>query len=168
MSTFQQVDYHPVPGTQEAAIAKGGGTVHAASIALSQEDGARALSDSQQHRSGASKTAGFLARLEDWWVLELLGVIVSAGALAAIVGILYHYDGKPQPTWRNVSLNTMISWLSTLAKVMVLIPVTSGLSQLKWVWFAEKRRTMSDLRYFDSASRGIIGSLALIFEQQGR
>ncbi|CAK1364215.1 unnamed protein product [Cercospora beticola] len=51
---------------------------------------------------------------------------------------------------------------------MVLIPVTSGLSQLKWVWFAQKRRTMSDLRYFDSASRGIIGSLALIFEQQGR
>ncbi|PPJ54655.1 hypothetical protein CBER1_07664 [Cercospora berteroae] len=168
MSAFQQVGYHAVPSVQEAAAGKGGATAHAARIALSQEDVTRAPSKSQQHRSGASNTAGFLARLEDWWVLELLGVIISAGALAAIVGILYHYHGTPQPTWRNVSLNTMISWLSTLANVMVLIPVTSGLSQLKWVWFAGKRRTMSDRGYFDSASRGVIGSLALIFEQQGR
>ncbi|KAL3480649.1 hypothetical protein BJX99DRAFT_254322 [Aspergillus californicus] len=38
----------------------------------------------------------------------------------------------------------------------------AGLSQLKWVWFAQQKRPLSDLRAFDNASRGIYGSAELL------
>lgn len=119
----------------------------------------------------SSKVATFtsgLATLEDWWFLEVLGILLSAGALIAIAIILSHFDNAPQPQWATVSLNTLVSWLSTLAKAMVLIPVSRGLAQLKWTWMAEKERALTDLQTFDNASRGLIGSLVLLFEQPGR
>ncbi|KAF7190708.1 hypothetical protein HII31_07867 [Pseudocercospora fuligena] len=119
----------------------------------------------------SSKVTAFtsgLATLEDWWFLEVLGISLSAGALIAIAIILSHFDNAPQPRWATVSLNTLVSWLSTLAKAMVLIPVSRGLAQLKWTWMAEKERALSDLQTFDNASRGLMGSLVLLFEQPGR
>ncbi|PYH94643.1 hypothetical protein BO71DRAFT_398793 [Aspergillus ellipticus CBS 707.79] len=75
--------------------------------------------------------------------------------------ILGVYDQQPQPTWQKVSLNSVISWLSTLSKASLLFAVGEMLGQLKWVWFAQKERPMLDLRAFDSASRGAWGSLGL-------
>ena len=106
--------------------------------------------------------------LEDWWFWELLGLLLSAGALAAIVGLLAHYDNRPQPLWRHVSLNTVVSWLATVAKFMAMIPLTRGLGQLKWDWFASGERRLVDMRTFDSASRGPTGSVRLLLSHGGR
>ncbi|KAJ9629513.1 hypothetical protein H2203_001887 [Taxawa tesnikishii (nom. ined.)] len=126
-------------------------------------------------------------RAEEWWKWEILGVLGSAAALIGIVIFLHKLNGHPQPQWSfkkcvdvpktnyhfctkkvGVSVNSVISWLSTVAKICVLIPITKGLGQLKWVWFTEKERMLSDLETFDSATRGLTGSAMLVWRLRGR
>ncbi|KAM0263726.1 hypothetical protein ACHAQJ_001040 [Trichoderma viride] len=104
---------------------------------------------------------------KDYWGWELFGVLGSAAILISIAVILDSLNGKRQPSWEHVSLNSLISWLSTAAKFCVLVPLTRGLGQLKWVWFSEKERPLSDLEEFDSASRGIFGSAKLLWRLRG-
>ncbi|KAE8420070.1 hypothetical protein BDV36DRAFT_293719 [Aspergillus pseudocaelatus] len=98
-----------------------------------------------------------------WYVWEVLAVILSAATLIAIIVILTKFDQQPQPTWGHVSLNSVISWLSTISKGCVLYAISEALGQLKWVWFAQGTRPMTNLRAFDSASRGFYGSGELIW-----
>jgi hypothetical protein len=104
---------------------------------------------------------------KDYWVWELFGAFGSAIALTGIAIILHVIDGKRQPSWEHVSLNSLISWISTIAKGFILMPITSGLGQLKWAWFARRKQPLSDLQVFDSATRGISGSAKLLWRLKG-
>lgn len=104
---------------------------------------------------------------KDYWTWELFGVLGSAALIIGIAIILNRFDGKRQPSWKHVSLNSLISWLSTAARFFLLMPITRGLGQLKWVWFAEKERPLSDLEDFDFASRGVPGSAKLLWKLKG-
>ncbi|OJZ83718.1 hypothetical protein ASPFODRAFT_35189 [Aspergillus luchuensis CBS 106.47] len=98
-----------------------------------------------------------------WFCWELTGIIVSAGLLAAIIIILKVYDHQPQPKWWHISLNSVISFLSTLSRASLMFSVGELIGQLKWVWFAQQEQPLSHLQSFDSASRGALGSLTLIW-----
>jgi hypothetical protein len=100
--------------------------------------------------------------ISDWYVLEVLAVVVSAATLIAMVAMLMHFDHKTQPAWRLLSLNSVISWLSTISKACVLFSINECIGQLKWGWFGQRQQPMVDLRSFDSASRGFYGSAVLI------
>jgi hypothetical protein len=65
-------------------------------------------------------------------------------------------------------MNSILSLLSTIAKICVLIPVSKGLGQLKWVWFAKKERSLRDIETFESASRGLTGSALLMWKLKFR
>ncbi|KAB8265036.1 hypothetical protein BDV32DRAFT_62518 [Aspergillus pseudonomiae] len=99
----------------------------------------------------------------DWYVWEILALILSAATLIAIIVILAKFDQQPQPSWKHVSLNSVISWLSTISKGCVLYAISEALGQLKWAWFAQGTRPMSNFRTFDAASRGFYGSGELIW-----
>jgi hypothetical protein len=108
-----------------------------------------------------------LATLKNWgW--EAAGIIVSAAIIIAIVAILRKYNRRPQQDWKQISLNSVISWLSTLAKACVIFSVGQGIGQLKWAWFSQRSRPLSDLDVFDSASRGATGSVFLLWLVKGR
>ncbi|KAJ5334694.1 hypothetical protein N7452_007097 [Penicillium brevicompactum] len=102
------------------------------------------------------------------FIWEILAITLSTGLLLSIVVIGAKFNKQPQPSWRYMSLNSMISWLSTLSKACVLFAISEGLGQLKWVWFAQRKRAMSDIRAFDAASRGIYGSAELIWSMRAR
>ncbi|KAI0543232.1 hypothetical protein GGR58DRAFT_509944 [Xylaria digitata] len=102
--------------------------------------------------------------LDEWSVWESAGLIGSAIVLVVMAYILHTHNLKEVPTWQRVSLNTVVSWLSTIARLLLSIPLSSGVGQLKWVWMAKKRRNMVDLRKFDAASRGVLGSLGLLLD----
>lgn len=120
----------------------------------------------------------------DWWAWELIGIIGSAAALIGLAILLKRVDNKQQPIWGGeyycvkggticrqtpqVSLNSVISLISTVAKICVLIPVTKGLGQLKWVYFAEKDRVLADFETFESATRGLTGSAMLVWRLRAR
>ncbi|OQE44784.1 hypothetical protein PENCOP_c002G08526 [Penicillium coprophilum] len=101
--------------------------------------------------------------IDHWWGWDILGLGLALAVLIAIIVILRVYDGKQQPSWRWISLNTLLSWLSTVGKGCLAFPLSASLSQLKWVWFAQRTRPLSDLRVFDNASRGITGSAELMW-----
>ena len=107
-------------------------------------------------------------RISNWFILEILATVVSAGALITLVSVLVIYDGKPQPDWYYMSLNSFISWLSTISKACILFYVSEALGQSKWVWFAQKVQPIRHIRTFDSASRGPYGALELIWTLRGR
>ncbi|KAI1139212.1 hypothetical protein F5Y05DRAFT_341383 [Hypoxylon sp. FL0543] len=98
-----------------------------------------------------------------WWLFEIIAWVVSAAALAAIIIILAVTDEKPLPQWpMSITLNSVISCMSTLMKAALIIPVAESISQLKWVWF-KKAESLEDIQTFDEASRGTWGSLKLLF-----
>ena len=103
--------------------------------------------------------SSFLSRT---WVLEIVLWLVSATLTIGLIGILWIYQDQSVPQWPyRITLNAVISLLSTLARASLLIPVVQALSQLKWLWF-NKQRPLSDFDAFDDASRGAWGSLKLL------
>lgn len=106
--------------------------------------------------------------VSDLFIWEVLAMILSSGLLVAIVVLLSQYDDKPQPTWKYVSLNSVISWLSTISKGCVLFCLSEGIGQLKWVWFTRKTQPLVDLSTFDGASRGIWGCGALVWRLRAK
>jgi hypothetical protein len=79
-------------------------------------------------------------READWWVWEVLSLVISAIALVAIVLFLASLDDKPQLLWASagrhcvtipgtdqsvcrqsgITVNSIISWLGTLARIVYL------------------------------------------------
>lgn len=101
------------------------------------------------------------------WLLELLCAISSLACTAAMFSFLCAIDGKPYSQWHvahvEITPNTMLSIISTFAKASLLMPVTEGISQLKWVFFQQRERSLIHLQVFDEASRGPVGSLRLLW-----
>lgn len=98
------------------------------------------------------------------WKYELLSMVVSLGALLAIVGLLFAFDGKPMTHWKAIAQpNAVVSALSTLAKSSMLMVVGQGLGQLKWQHFVQRPRRLMDFEFFDNASRGPWGALEFLY-----
>lgn len=77
--------------------------------------------------------------LSEWWQ-EILSATSSILCTVAIVVILYNVDGKPLSQWTvPVSLNVVISILSTAGKAGLILPVAECISQLKWIHLQSKK-----------------------------
>ncbi|KIW93647.1 uncharacterized protein Z519_06252 [Cladophialophora bantiana CBS 173.52] len=105
--------------------------------------------------------------MENWWIWELIGLLGSAAGLVAMLAFLLNYDGNKQPSWKQLLLNTDVAFLSTLSKLLLFIPLTSAIGQLKWIWVSQEKRSVADLSVFDAASRGLIGSIQLLWLTRG-
>ena len=105
----------------------------------------------------------------DWWLWEVLAVLFSLGTFTVLVTILIVYDGHsiahlPQ----RLSLNAIISILSTISRTSLMFSITATLSQFKWLLFSGRTRQMKDLQTYDDASRGPLGSTILLMSEKGR
>jgi len=85
-----------------------------------------------------------------------------------MVGLLYTYNGKPQPKWPyGTTLNSATSWLSTITKSLLLIPTAECISQALWISYSAKAQNLGKIPIFDAASRGPWGSLELLWALRG-
>jgi hypothetical protein len=124
--------------------------------------------DVEENNPPLSDTGAHQRKPPTWWK-EILGIVVSALSLVGLCILLKCFDGKADPKWsytlsatsdspvaksRTISLNSIISLFSGLARVCLVIPLASGVSQLKWVWFAQDKRVLTDFTAFDAAARG--------------
>lgn len=116
-----------------------------------------------RHQQGR-RTSTISKVFYDWWLLELSGMILSIAAIAAIVGVLTRYHNQPLREWPyHITINTLISFLNSLAKGAMLLVAASTVSQLKWLWFHQSSaRSLYDIQIFDDASRGPLGALQLL------
>lgn len=73
----------------------------------------------------------------DWFLCEALSIAVAALSLGGITAVLISFNGKARPQWPiGITINSILSWLSTIARSALLVPITKGISQLKWAWFS--------------------------------
>ncbi|KAI4112020.1 MAG: hypothetical protein LQ339_000027 [Xanthoria mediterranea] len=108
--------------------------------------------------------------LSNWWLWELIEACTSIIALAVIVVILFVYDGSSLPDWPSVfTINSVISFLSTISKLSIVAATSAAVSQCKWLWYRQTEPCrLQDLQLFDDASRGPWGAVQLLFSLRAR
>lgn len=103
-------------------------------------------------------TLGFSA-----WFYESLALILAAASFVTLIVILSRYDGKPTPAWKaGMSINVLVALLSVIFRIFIMLPVEQSISQATWVALSKKPRPLNEVIYYDSASRGPLGSILLI------
>lgn len=116
-----------------------------------------------------ARTTFYDRTVTDWWWWELFSWLVSFSCVATIVGVLAFYDGKRQPEYivRGITLNAFVAVFSAVAKAALILPVSEGIGQLKWIWFQNEEK-LWDFFTFDGASRGPWGAAMLLAATKGR
>ena len=85
-------------------------------------------------------------------------------SLSTILILLVHFDGKPWFEWHRVTLNAVVSVFATMSRVLLFVPISSGIGQLRWNWFSSRSRALDDFEVFDAARRGAWGSAKLLWK----
>jgi len=102
-----------------------------------------------------------------FWRWEMAALVLAAGLVGAMYGILAHFNNREVPRWPvSINLNTLVSLFATVFRAATLAAVAEVIGQLKWTWF-RRPRSLLDLQRFDQASRGAYGSLLLLFQAPG-
>jgi hypothetical protein len=86
--------------------------------------------------------------------------------LLADIAILASYNGLALSQWHaNISINTIVSTISTVAMFTLMNPLGGALGQCKWLLFSRSQRPLSHLGHLDGASRGPYGSIKLFYKR---
>lgn len=81
---------------------------------------------------------------------------------AADIVILAVYDGSSLSQWRaDISINTIVSTISTVAMFTLMNPLGAAVGQCKWILFRRSQQPLIYYAHLDAASRGPFGSLKL-------
>ncbi|KAJ4287140.1 hypothetical protein N0V90_012538 [Kalmusia sp. IMI 367209] len=97
-----------------------------------------------------------------WW--EVYATALAIASTAAVIAVLVSVHGKPLTSWKlPIQPASLVSVFSTIAKSALLVPITGGISQLKWSYF-ESPRTLNQMQIFDDASRGPMGALVMLWK----
>ncbi|KAI0390984.1 hypothetical protein F5Y17DRAFT_442346 [Xylariaceae sp. FL0594] len=103
-----------------------------------------------------------------WWWWEICALVLAMGATVGIAVYLKILDDRPLREWYpSIQPNSLLAILTTVQKAALMVPVASGLSQLKWHHFTDSGappRRLGDLQLFDGASRGPWGSLLFLLQ----
>ncbi|KAF4968442.1 hypothetical protein FSARC_4136 [Fusarium sarcochroum] len=116
--------------------------------------------ESSEHTLRQVQQPGFLRNS----IYDLLSLAMATLALIGLSILLVVCQDKPNPEWTaGVTLNAIVSIVSTVFRGGILMPVTHCISQFGWLWYAQPR-SLQDLCHFDAASRGPLGSAQLLFK----
>ena len=103
------------------------------------------------------------------WLPEIICGLLSIACLAIIVAVLKTYAGRGLADWPlSISLNTVITFLTAICQVALSVPLTEGLSQLKWNSFARGEKPLADFQTFEDAKRGPLGCAMFLCGRKGR
>lgn len=102
------------------------------------------------------------------WILEVFAIVVTIITFAALIIILWHFDGKPLLSWslhgKSITLNTIISILSKAITISIMLAMSEGMGQWKWIIFTHERRRLLDFEELDSASHSELAILKLFLK----
>ena len=100
------------------------------------------------------------------WVAETARILTSASLLITLTVLLAIYDDKTMFDWKGVTLNAVVSVLSTVSKAALLYTTSELISQWKWVVSSRTRRPLIEFQRIDVASRGPLGSSEIIWRSR--
>ncbi|CCC10974.1 hypothetical protein SMACR_04203 [Sordaria macrospora] len=96
------------------------------------------------------------------WGWEMAALLLSCCSLVATITVLKLYDGTNVNSWKfYLSLSTTLSILSQVSRTSTAFALTSCIGQAKWNWFSKREDHLTTFTWFDAASRGPLGSVAL-------
>lgn len=98
------------------------------------------------------------------WLSETAGILASASLLVTLAAVLGAYDNQAVFEWKGITLNAVVSAISTASKASLLYAISELISQWKWIIFTSTRRPLMDFERVDAASRGPMGSLGLFWK----
>ncbi|KAK2034003.1 hypothetical protein LX32DRAFT_724714 [Colletotrichum zoysiae] len=112
-----------------------------------------------------------------WWNDEYrLVAVCILGAIA--LGIIFKkFDKRVVPQLHgNIDFDVIIVAMFTCVRVAMSGMVESSISQAAWIWVSESRQrrtnnmraVLQDFKIYDEASRGLWGSLCLLWRLRGR
>ncbi|KAJ5620237.1 hypothetical protein N7510_004221 [Penicillium lagena] len=105
------------------------------------------------------------------WMVETVSAFFAMISFTVLIVILKHYEGISPTAWpfAGLTLNGLIAALATITRVALSILISSSLGQYKWLWYSQvSPRKMRDIDTFDQASRGVWGSVVLLWRLKGR
>lgn len=110
-----------------------------------------------------------------WWADEYKSAIICGLSIIILSIILWYFDGKLVPRLSpGLDLDMVVIALVTICRVAMGNIVEACISQCAWIWIAKshqlRTRTVArleDFKLFDEASRGFLGSVALIWRMKG-
>lgn len=71
--------------------------------------------------------------MQEWWIYEIHGLLLSALGLVAIDVVLGLYDHKEQPTWEHLSLNTAETFVAVHWQWLALPVLVWILTAITWI-----------------------------------
>ncbi|KAK1853681.1 hypothetical protein CCHR01_03673 [Colletotrichum chrysophilum] len=97
------------------------------------------------------------------WAFEIMTLLTSVAAFAAIIVLLSIYHEQPQPHMsQGLNINTIIAILSTIVKATLVYVVAEVIGQSKWSWMSSPQ-LLRHVEYFHDAGKGAGGSLKFLF-----
>ncbi|EQK98038.1 arginase family protein [Ophiocordyceps sinensis CO18] len=110
-----------------------------------------------------------------WWTDEYRCAALCIGGIVALALVLWHFDGKLAPHFEpGIELDMIVIAIMTLIRVTLGSIVESCICQGAWIWVSKShqartrnRARLEDFKLFDEASRGFLGSLALLWRLKG-
>ncbi|KIW64220.1 hypothetical protein PV04_09171 [Phialophora macrospora] len=89
---------------------------------------------------------------QNGWLKEILSWTAAILIFTATIVVLVIFDGKRLPELAGgLTLNGLISILTTMMKTSLALCLSGPLGQLKWNWFSQAPRPLDDMRTFDRA-----------------
>ena len=115
--------------------------------------------------AGTAAAAGHApSRPRQRWTTEILSLLLSIAALAAICVLLWRVDGTSLEQWTfALSLNTVIAILSITSRSSLAYCITASLGQEKWNSARRRPIAVADFVVIDEGSRGPLGSVYLLW-----
>ncbi|KAI1871028.1 hypothetical protein JX265_006068 [Neoarthrinium moseri] len=110
------------------------------------------------------------------WKEEYLYCALCLAAATGLIILLWRYDGEVEPKLgAGLELSTVVIAIMTVFRVALSAIVETALSQGAWIWVSAARQRrkkteparLEDFKMFDEASRGLLGSLSLVWRPRG-
>lgn len=110
-----------------------------------------------------------------WWADEYRCAALCMAGIVTLGLVLWHFDGKLAPRFEpGIELDMIVIAIMTLVRVTLGSIVESCICQGAWIWVSKShqarkrnRARLEDFKLFDEASRGFLGSLALLWRLKG-
>ncbi|KAI1811101.1 hypothetical protein GGS20DRAFT_130399 [Poronia punctata] len=131
-------------------------------------DSAKTSYESSKPSSCTHNGSGTLRRrqwVRDHWIWELTSWFMSSLLLLGVVLTLSLHQNQPLPEWPfGVSINALISFLSSLSTSALVGVVASTIGQGGWAALTSAKRPLLQLQVYDDASRGPMGSFLFLLK----
>lgn len=114
--------------------------------------------------SGLDRSDLGFKKLTTCWIREFVSVIFSVLCMAAVAIIALNIDGIWLSQWHlDLQPNTVVSILTTACQSSLMFSVAEIIGFSKWFYFQTGSRHLKELVTFDSASRGPLGSINILW-----